>query len=181
MEIDRNRNYQYLIKNTYSWCMTNLRLRWTLDGTLDPTQKKDTLIFAYHSILLGFLRGLQTRDCQRVDIDKIVQQLSDWKSGDKLNPTLELFKVQWPHVLLSEINKLSILRALENVIWTWVFTGIVRISSVTKYDQTFMSRQNGYLAREPTLSLFCRPIKRTTYCKMQACLTLEIWITWNFI
>jgi len=67
---------------------------------------------------LGFLRGLQTRDCQRVDIDKIVQQLSDWKSGDKLNPTLELFKVQWrmPHVLLSEINKLSILRALESVI-----------------------------------------------------------------
>ncbi|XP_012054323.1 PREDICTED: uncharacterized protein LOC105617375 [Atta cephalotes] len=31
-------------------------------------------------------------------------------------PTLELFKVQWrmPHVLLSEINKLSMLRALES-------------------------------------------------------------------
>jgi len=30
-------------------------------------------------------------------------------------PTLELFKVQWrmPYVLLSEINKLSMLRALE--------------------------------------------------------------------
>ncbi|KYN42486.1 hypothetical protein ALC56_03032 [Trachymyrmex septentrionalis] len=38
-------------------------------------------------------------------------------TGDSTTePTLELFKVQWrmPHVLLSEINKLSILRALES-------------------------------------------------------------------
>ncbi|XP_011062997.1 PREDICTED: uncharacterized protein LOC105151149 [Acromyrmex echinatior] len=33
-----------------------------------------------------------------------------------IEPTLELFKIQWqmPHVLLSEINKLSMLRALES-------------------------------------------------------------------
>ncbi|XP_018337764.1 PREDICTED: uncharacterized protein LOC108745866 [Trachymyrmex septentrionalis] len=38
-------------------------------------------------------------------------------TGDSATePTLELFKVQWrmPHVLLSEINKLSMLRALES-------------------------------------------------------------------
>ncbi|KYN30739.1 hypothetical protein ALC56_14983 [Trachymyrmex septentrionalis] len=38
-------------------------------------------------------------------------------TGDSTTePTLELFKVQWrmPHVLLSEINKLSMLRALES-------------------------------------------------------------------
>ena len=38
-------------------------------------------------------------------------------TGDPaVEPTLELFKVQWrmPHVLLSEINKLSMLRALES-------------------------------------------------------------------
>ena len=37
--------------------------------------------------------------------------------GDSMTePTLELFKVQWriPHVLLSEINKLSMLRAMES-------------------------------------------------------------------
>jgi len=38
-------------------------------------------------------------------------------TGDSATePTLELFKVQWrmPHVLLSEINKLSMLRTLES-------------------------------------------------------------------
>jgi len=37
--------------------------------------------------------------------------------------TLELFKVQWrmPHVLLSGINKLSMLRALESGRWAWFF------------------------------------------------------------
>jgi len=52
--IDRNRNVGItsIIKN-YSLTsiirMTNLWLLWTLDGTLDPTQRKDTLIFAYRS------------------------------------------------------------------------------------------------------------------------------------
>jgi len=57
-------------------------------------------------------------------------------------PTLELFKVQWrmPHVLLSEINKLSILRALESgrylsmAFRSWDLYEFPLLQSITKHS-----------------------------------------------
>jgi len=51
-EIDRNRNVGIIIKN---YVLTWLWLRWTQDGTLDSTWRKDTLILSVPlNILLGF-------------------------------------------------------------------------------------------------------------------------------
>jgi len=56
-----------------------------------------------------------------------------------------------------------------------LFVWFVRISSVTKYNQTFMDRQNGYSARETVIRYLCsRSIERTIYFKM--CSTLVIWV-----
>ncbi|XP_012057891.1 PREDICTED: uncharacterized protein LOC105621026 [Atta cephalotes] len=57
-------------------------------------------------------------------------------------PTLELFKVQWrmPYVLLSEINKLSILRALESgrylsmTFRSWDLYEFLLLQSTTKHS-----------------------------------------------
>jgi len=85
-------------------------LSWTLDGTLDPTQRKDTLIFAYRS-KVSFCE-----DYKRVIVNACYELMliklrnNNCLIGDPAtNPTFELFKVQWRmlHVLLSEINKLQ--------------------------------------------------------------------------
>jgi len=58
------------------------------------------MIVAHHELIL--IRLCNDNNCLIVD--------------SATDPTLELFKVQWqiPHVLLNEINKLSMLRALES-------------------------------------------------------------------
>ena len=69
--------------------------------------------------------------------------------GDSMiEPTLELFEVQWrmPHVLLSEINKLSLLRALESGRYlSMIFSllGSVRVSALAEHNQASMGHQNG--------------------------------------
>ncbi|XP_018357063.1 PREDICTED: uncharacterized protein LOC108757158 [Trachymyrmex septentrionalis] len=67
-------------------------------------------------VLLGFCE-----DYRRVVINELIliraRNDNNCLMGDSMiEPTLELSKVQWrmPHVLLSEINKLSMLRALES-------------------------------------------------------------------
>jgi len=61
---------------------------------------------------------------------------------------IALFKVQWgmPHVLLNEINKLSILRALreKRAILQYGFSlvGSVRVSAIATHNQTFVGHQD---------------------------------------
>jgi len=80
--------------------------------------------------------------------------------------TLELFKVHWrmPHVLLSEINKLSMLRALESgrylsmVFRSWNLHEFPPLQSTTKQDH-----QDGYSARKIMLHHF-RYANRSKKC-----------------
>jgi len=73
-------------------------------------------------------------------------------------PTFELFKVQWrmPHVLLSEINKLSMLCFGKRTISEHGFSlvGSVRVSALAEHNQTFVGHQDGYSAREAALRHF---------------------------
>ena len=70
-------------------------------------------------------------------------------TGDSATePTLELFKVQWrmSHVLLSEINKLSLLRALESGRYLSMISsllGSVRVSALAQHNQASMGHQDG--------------------------------------
>jgi len=84
-------------------------------------QRKDTLIFV--PLNIGLLRGLQTRGRQYSTSTRheriLIRSHNDNNClfGDPAtDSTIELFKVPWRmlHMLLSEINKLLILRALEN-------------------------------------------------------------------
>jgi len=72
-------------------------------------------------------------------------------------PTLELFKIQWrmPHVLLSEINKLSMLRALESERYlSMAFRSWDLYEFPLLHNQTFVGHQDGYSAREAALCHF---------------------------
>jgi len=60
-------------------------------------------------------------------------------------------------MLLSEVNKLSMLRALEN--GRYLSMGFrswdLRVSALAEHNQTFVGHQDGYSAREAVLRHFC--------------------------
>jgi len=93
--------------------MTKLWLLWTQDGTLDPTQRKDTLIFACRSTCCWTFAKITSA---RHELIRVRNDYNCLMGNSVTEPEIELFKVQWrmPHVALYEINKLSMLRALEN-------------------------------------------------------------------
>ena len=70
-------------------------------------------------------------------------------------PTLELFKVQWrmPHVVLNEVNKLSMLRALESErhLNEFPFLETVRILPIAEYNETFLGHQDCDSAGKTTI------------------------------
>ena len=90
-------------------------------------------------------------------------------------PTLELFKVQWrmPHVLLSEINKLSMLRFGKRTISEHGFSlvGSVLVSALAEHNQTFVP-SFGPLRRllssrsYATLFSLCKQVEKTSYLKI---------------
>ncbi|KYQ60582.1 hypothetical protein ALC60_00362 [Trachymyrmex zeteki] len=122
MEIDHNRNVGVTIKNyvslTYDKYLIALNAGW---NTRSDTEERYFNFCVPLNILLGFCK-----DYKRVIVNAhheliLIRSHNDNNCliGDPATepmPTLELFKVQWriPYVLLSEINKLSMLRALEN-------------------------------------------------------------------
>ena len=121
MEIDRNRNVGITstIKNyvTVSSDRSVILRNAGWDAQTTAAGYFNFCIPLY--VLLGFCE-----DYRRVVINArheliLIRARNDNNClmGDSTTePTLELFKVQWrmPHVLLSEINKLSMLRALES-------------------------------------------------------------------
>jgi len=123
-------------------------------------------------ILLGFCE-----DYKRVVINTRhelilirVRNNNNCLTGDPATePTLELFKNtmprRMPHVLLSEINKLSMLRALESGLSEHGFSlvGSIRVSALAEHNQTFVGHQDGYSAREAALRHF-RYANRSKKC-----------------
>jgi len=119
VEIDRNRNVGITstLKNYVTVFDRNVILRNA--GWDALTAAGYFNFYASLYILLGFCE-----DYKRVVINArhkliLIRARNDNNClmGDPATePTLKLFKVQWriSHVLLSEINKLSMLRALEN-------------------------------------------------------------------
>jgi len=76
--------------------MTYNKALIALNGTLDPTRKKDTLIFAYQHAV-GLLRRLQTLDHQcspRIDFDTSTQRLQLFYLVGNPVTKSEVFKVQ---------------------------------------------------------------------------------------
>ncbi|KYN29107.1 hypothetical protein ALC57_01470 [Trachymyrmex cornetzi] len=122
MEIDRNRNVGVTstIKNyvslTYDKFLIALNAAW---NARSDTEEGHFNFCVPLSMLLGFCE-----DYKRLIVNArheliLIRSRNDNNCmiGDQaIDPTLELFKVQWrmPHVLFSEINKLSMLRALES-------------------------------------------------------------------
>src|SRR5580765_8002435 len=121
VEIDRNRNVGITsaLKNyvtiTFDRSMTMSNAGWT-----DPITVNGYFNFCVPLyMLLGFCE-----DYRRVVINArheliLIRSRNDNNCllGDSaLEPVINIFKIQWrmPHVLLSEINKLSMLRALES-------------------------------------------------------------------
>ena len=110
----------------------------------------DTLISVYHTV--GILRRLQMHHDQRslrVDFNTSAQQqLSD-------DPTVEpnYSKYRMLHILLSKINKLAMLRALESgryLSMAFCSYRCVRNSALTghKHSWAIKAHQNSYSARE---------------------------------
>ena len=164
VEIDRNKNVGITstLKNYVTVFDRNVILRNA--GWDALTAAGYFNFYASLYILLGFCE-----DYKRVVINArhkliLIRARNDNNClmGDPATePTLELFKIQWrmPHVLLSEINKLSMLRALDirgRTISEHGFSlvGSVRVSALAEHNQTFVGHQDGYLARETALRHF---------------------------
>jgi len=115
VEIDRNRNVgtTSTLKNYVTVCDRSV----ILNANWDAQTTADTLIFVSLYVLLEFCEDYKHVVINsRVDFNTSAQQQHCLTGDPATEPTLELFKVHWrmPHVLLSEINKLSMLRALES-------------------------------------------------------------------
>jgi len=122
------------------------------------------------SVLLGFCE-----DYKRVVINArhkliLIRARNDNNClmGDPTTePTLELFKVQWrmPHVLLSEINKLSILRALESgrYLSMWDLYEFPLLQSITKHSWIKTTTQ---LEKPRTSFSLCKQIEKMSCLKM---------------
>ncbi|KYN38113.1 hypothetical protein ALC56_07513 [Trachymyrmex septentrionalis] len=103
-------------------------------------------------------------------------------TGDSTTePTLELFKVQWrmPHVLLSEINKLSMLRALESgrylsmAFRSWDLYEFPLLQSTTKHSwaiktasQLEKPRYVIFAMQTGRKNIMSEDVSRFDYCKL---------------
>jgi len=91
-------------------------LRWTLDGTLDPTRRKGVLIFACRSACCWVFAKMNTWSSTLAiwyERDNDYNCLVGNPVGKSLTESeIELFKVQWRTPC--DINKLSMLRALKS-------------------------------------------------------------------
>ncbi|XP_018353647.1 PREDICTED: uncharacterized protein LOC108755251 [Trachymyrmex septentrionalis] len=121
VEIDRNRNVGITstIKNYVTVSSDRSVILWNAGWDAQITAARYFNFCVPLYVLLGFCE-----DYRRVVINArheliliLARNDNNCLMGDSMTePTLELFKVQWriPHVLLSEINKLSMLRAMES-------------------------------------------------------------------
>jgi len=153
--------------------MTKLWLLWTQDGTLDSTQRKDTLIFACRSTCCWAFAKITSA---RHELIRVRNDYNCLMGNSVTEPEIELFKVQWrmPHVALYEINKLSSEHWKTVTIWVFahgICTSILcyRIRS-SIYE---LSKWRLNLRNRNILSLFCRPIERML-CHELACSTIVI-------
>ena len=158
-------------RTMYKWHTIKHWLPWTQDGTLDPTQKKDTLIFAaQHAVGLNYKRVVVNARLKLILI-RARNNYNCLMENPVTEPEIELFKVQWrmPHVSLNKINKLSMLRALENGCYLHEFSlvGSVRVSSITEY-QAFMGYQNGDSTWEAAICYLCST-DRLKECHVTRC------------
>ena len=110
----------------------------------------------------------------RVDFDRRLRNDNNSLIGDPATePTLELFKVQWrmPHVLLGEIDMLSVLRALESGRYlsmnfhSWDFYSQSILCYKIQPNIHGLSKRLFSSRSRNTLSLLCKPIERTIYFK----------------
>ena len=103
----------------YQWRTTKLWLPWTQDETLDSIWRKDILIFVCRSTCCWAFARITNVVVNARHKLILIRSRNDYNclvGNPVTKPEIELFKVQWlmPHVALNEINKLSMLRALES-------------------------------------------------------------------
>ncbi|XP_012058564.1 PREDICTED: uncharacterized protein LOC105621714 [Atta cephalotes] len=65
-----------------------------------------------------------------------------------------------PHVLLNEINKLSMLRALESKRYLSMAFRFVRVSALAEHNQTFVGHQEATQLEKPRYVIFAMQIGR---------------------
>jgi len=124
VEIDRNRNVGITstLKNYISLTFDNAMMLQNAGWSGTSAGNESTGFFNFCvplSILLGFCE-----DYKRVVVNArheliLIRARNDnnsIKGNSELEPEIELYKVQWrmPHVMLNEVNKLSLLRTLDS-------------------------------------------------------------------
>ena len=86
------------------------------------------------------------------------------------------------HVALNEINKLSMLRALESGRSKHEFSLVGSVRCILCYR--IRPSVHGLLKRRLNLrsrDIFCRPVERMSCHEILACSTIVIWVTWNTV
>jgi len=172
VEIDRNRNVgitstlkNYVTVPTEAWFWMPTGMRRLL--------RPDTLIFVSLYVLLEFCEDYKHVVINsRVDFNTSAQQQHCLTGDPATEPTLELFKVHWrmPHVLLSEINKLSMLRALESgqylsmAFRSWDLYEFPLLQSTTKYSWTIKTATQ--LEKPRYVISLCKQVEKTSYPKI---------------
>lgn len=95
------------------------------------------------------------------------------KGDSKTEPEIELFKVQWrmPHIMLNEVNKLSLLQTLESGRYlsmsfrSWELYEYPLLQSTTRHSWAIKTATQ---RNRDTLSLLCRLAERILCLKMRA-------------
>ena len=154
MEIDRNRNVGItsIIKNyasiSYDKALIALNAGW---NSRSDTEEGYFNFCVPFNMLLGFCEDYKCVIVNARHELLLIRSRKDYNclvGNPVTEPEIKLFKVQWrmPHVALKEINKLSILRALENGRYlninfrSWDLYEYPLLQNTTKY-----SCQNGDL------------------------------------
>ena len=137
---------------------------------------------AQHAV--GLLRGLKKRVVINARHELIlIRARKDYNClvGNPVTELeIELFKMQWrmPHGALNEINKLSMLRALESDRYlsmsfrSWDLYEYPLLQNTTKHS--WPSKRRLSLRSLDMLSLLCKPVGRISCHEMLACSTIVI-------
>ena len=178
VEIDRNRNVGITsIKNymsmTYDKALIALNAGWN--------SRSDTKGGYFNfcmplNMLLGFCGDYK---CVIVNARHeliLIRTRNDYNclvGNPVMESEIELFKVQcqMSHVALNEINKLSMLRTLENgyLSMSGICASSPLLQTTTKHSWAVKTQ-----FEKPPLSLLCRPVERMPCHEMLACSTTVI-------